>query len=146
MLRIESQNERVNYLLHGLKQDLFPCNYGDDNERWTWGISTVIYSKDTISQDAFFFNSTLQREIAKAIKFSQALEDDYGDAGPPQLILNYVNNCFVLTIECYDRDASIHDVQLKLSEAVTIMYIEATLREGKQFRDLLCKFATYESK
>lgn len=144
MLELESQNERVNYLINGLKQDLFPCNYKNNGERWSWGIAISIPSNDTIPVNSFSFNKTLQKEIGKAIKFSQALKGDYGDSGPPQLILNYIKDKFVLIIECYDREANTFAKHLNLSEALTIMYIETMFKEGKQFYDLSCKTATYE--
>lgn len=97
--------EKVNYLLHGLEHNLFPCNFSDTKRRQPWGIGYSVLPDTELNPDLFAFNQDLQKDINRVIELAKSFPDDYKDQEQiePQLILNYLQG-YVLNIECYDLD------------------------------------------
>ena len=80
------------------------------------------------------------------IHYSKSLKGNYGNSGPPQLILNYVNNNFILTIECYKRNGDLCVLRkLMVPENMTRMYIRTIIEENLNLYDLYNEIATYEN-
>ena len=140
-------NEKIDYILYGLEHDLFPANYRHNGKRWSWGVGTDIPSEITVDTEVFAFDRILHQNMIKVIKYSKSLKGNYGDSGPPQLILNYVNNNFILTIECYKRNGELYMLRNLLvpNENMTRMYIRTIIEENLNLYDLYNEIATYEN-
>ena len=140
-------NEKINYILYGLKHDLFPANYRSNGKRWSWGVGTDIPSEINVDFEVFAFDNLLKQIMKTVIHYSKSLKGNYGNSGPPQLILNYVNNNFILTIECYKRNGDLYMLQkLMVPENMARMYIRTIIEENLNLYDLYNEVATYEIK
>ena len=140
-------NEKIDYILYGLEHDLFPANYRCNGKRWSWGVGTDIPSDTKLSAEVFAFDRILKQNMAFVINYSKSLKCNYGDSDPPQLIMNYVNNKFILTIECYARNGNlIMSCRLIFPKDVAIMYIRTIIEEKLNLYDLYNIVATYENK
>jgi hypothetical protein len=94
--------DKVNYLMHGLEHDLFPCNFSNTGKRQSWGIGFTILPDTTLTSDPFAFNQNLQRDMVRVLDHVRSFSDDYkkSDQLEPQFVLNYLQG-YVLNIECY---------------------------------------------
>lgn len=81
-LEEHTTNKQIEYIINGLKQDLFPANYKRNGDRWTWGVAISIPSDITLNPDVFTFDKTLCEDIKNTINYSKSLKGDYGDSGP----------------------------------------------------------------
>lgn len=97
--------DKVNYLMHGLEHDLFPCNFSKTEKRQPWGIGSTILPETKLTSDLFGFNQDLQRDMVRVLDHVRGFPSDYKqlDQIEPQLILNYLQG-YVLNIECYTED------------------------------------------
>lgn len=139
-------NILIDYIMHGLEYDLFPANYRYNGKRWPWGVATCIPSETLLDGMAFDFNNVLSIQIKKVIKYSKSLKGNYGDSGPPQIILNYKDNGFKLIIECYKRNGSLCvEKKYSISREIARMFIRTIIEENGYFYDLDNPTATYET-
>lgn len=138
-------NILIDYIMHGVEHDLFPANYRHNGNRWSWGVGVSIPSDTLLTADVFAFDDKLKQHMDKVIHYSKSLEGDYGNSGPPQLILNYDNGYFKLVLECYARDGDLIMNRLfVLSKNITRMFIRTIIEEDNTFYDLYSTPATYE--
>jgi len=139
-------NNRIDYVLNGFKHDLFPANYMRSGKRRSWGVGTDIPSNTSLCPEIFAFDELFKKCMYEVIKFSKSLKGNYGNSGPPQLILNYKNGIYKLTIECYDRDGNLIKKRIfQLNKNITCMYLRTIIEENLNLYDLCNATATYEN-
>jgi len=144
-LEEQNINERIEYIVNGLKQDLFPTNYRRNGERWSWGVAIDIPSNTSFNPDVFAFDKMLYDDIKYTINYSKSLNGDYGDSSAPQIIINYSDDCFTLKIECYKRNAELYRYhKYLLNEDAIYVFLSIIIKEGLVFYDLSGNPAKYD--
>ena len=112
-------DNHVNDILISLKNHKFPGNLDNNNNYVSWGIGVQIFNNTSLKSNMFDFNPKLASYVDLAIKHSIKISTEpfndnyglyceknhnYGDGGPPQMILDYhKNDEYILTIESYER-------------------------------------------
>lgn len=140
-------NFRIDYILHGLENDLFPANYTSTGNRRSWGVGTDIPSDIKVDSEVFAFDDLFKKHMNLVINYSKTLKSNYGDSGPPQLILNYKYGKYILRIECYTRDSElILNAKYTMDKSIARMYLRTMIEEGLNVYDLYNEIATYENK
>ena len=139
-------NIKIDYIMNGLYCDLFPANFSRQNKRCSWGVAISLESATPIHSEVFAFNDNLKKGIFFAILHTKKLRGDYGNSSPPQLILNYYHDGYILNIECYNRDGQLNHCSscIVLSKQDTRMYVRTIIEEGYVFYDLYKPEATYD--
>lgn len=151
-------------ILLKLKNNKFPGNPRMRKETIdeSWGVGAQIFRDTPLRPEMFDFFPTLKRCIKLAIEHSfkistKPFNDDYGidcngkelleldgnnygDGGPPQLILDY-NKCdeYVLKIECYERNpylSKTHSNIIKLNYREALLFLETLLSADIKIYDL----------
>ena len=105
------------------------------------GVGISIYINTPLTKKSFSFNDQLNLYLKEAIDHTNIIYNDgdefqYGDAGPPQFLLDYKNKKFKLTIELYDRDAKVHTRIMILNPRDTKLYLNEILLKNVKIYDL----------
>jgi hypothetical protein len=140
-------NYKIDYIIYGLEHDMFPANYSHSGRRRSWGVGTDIPSDIKVDPEVFAFDNLFKNYMYQVIKYSKSLNGNYGCSSSPQLILDYKNGKYILSIECYTRHGSMYlNAKCTMYKDVARMYLRTMIEEGLNVYDLYNEIATYENK
>lgn len=151
-----SNRKIAEHILLKLKNNEFPGNRMLRKGKMvdeSWGVGSQVFRDTPLKPEMFDFSPTLKRCMILAIEHSikistkpfndnhgidrdgeqmwQGDGNNYGDGGPPQLILDYTcDDYYTLKIECYEREpflSKTHSNIIKLKFGRASRFLEALL-------------------